>query len=830
MQLKEYQQTTLNRLREYLKALTTERDKALKATALGINYKWDEAAWEAIDPKQTYHARRSAVGDAVPNVCLKIPTGGGKTLLAVRAIDLINMQYRMAQTGLVLWIVPTTQIYNQTLAALRDRGHPYRVQLNMASSDRTLVLEKQAVFTPDDVKNNLVILMLMLPSANRQVKETLRIFKDRGGFESFFAREDDYEAHARLLKETPNLDTFDHGDGIGARTAKSSLGNTLRLLRPVIILDEGHKAYGELAQSTLLGFNPAFILELSATPPPQSNKLVRVTGQDLLREEMIKLDINVYNRASGDWKDTLLASMQHRDKLEEIAIDHEQNEGGSYIRPICLIQVERTGEKQRGAGLIHAEDVRDFLLKNGVLANRIAIKSSEKDEIEKIDLLSPDCSIRYIVTKHALQEGWDCPFAYILTVLTNPRQASTSITQLIGRVLRQPYARKTGKIELDESYVYCFRDKAGDVIRAVRAGLEEEGLGDLAGRVVSDSAGAQRADFSIRSQFAHLAGNVYLPCFVVRDQASGKWREVGFEMDILSRINWNRIDLSHFDTLQLNPTRTEDFAVAVGLGGLADALRPAVALDVPLDFVFIARQISELVPSPWQAYEFAEAAVKRLRGRYDDDAIRHDLAFVIEELKGQLSQQRALLARQVFNDLIQNNDLRFILLSSCRQSAVPDKITTTATAPLIDERGRPPQLSLFDYREDEFNQVERDVVLYLDRQNWVFAWIRNFSKIGYGIQGWKSRVYPDFVVFSKQDLAPEFEFESVYVLETKGLHLKGNEDTVYKEELFSLCNELCQPRLWDEIRQEMARHQVQFQLIYEDQWRQIIDQMAAEPD
>ncbi len=200
MQLKEYQQTTLNRLREYLKALATEREKVHQAAALGITHKWDQVAWEAIDPKQTYHARRSAVGEAVPNVCLKIPTGGGKTLLAVRAIDLINMQYRMAQTGLVLWIVPTTQIYNQTLAALRDRGHPYRVQLNLATSDRTLILEKHAVFTPDDVKNNLVILLLMLPSANRQVKETLRIFKDRGGFESFLPREDDYEAHARLLK------------------------------------------------------------------------------------------------------------------------------------------------------------------------------------------------------------------------------------------------------------------------------------------------------------------------------------------------------------------------------------------------------------------------------------------------------------------------------------------------------------------------------------------------------------------------------------------------------------------------------------------------------
>jgi type III restriction enzyme len=283
--------------------------------------------------------------------------------------------------------------------------------------------------------------------------------------------------------------------------------------------------------------------------------------------------------------------------------------------------------------LIHAEDAREFLLRNGALPNQIAVKSSEKDEIEKIDLLDRDCPTRYIITKQALQEGWDCPFAYILTVLTNPRQASTSIIQLVGRVLRQPYARKTGIAELDESYVYCFRDATGDVIRAVRAGLDAEGMGDLAGRVVSSESGAPRTEFTIRSQFADLAGNVYLPCFVVRDQATKQWREVGYEMDILSRIDWDAIDLSHFDTLQLNPARTEDAQVAIGLDGKAGALRPTVAADMPLDLVLIARQISDLTPSPWQAYEFAEAAVARLRQRYRDDAIRRDLAYVIEQLK-----------------------------------------------------------------------------------------------------------------------------------------------------------------------------------------------------
>jgi type III restriction enzyme len=295
-------------------------------------------------------------------------------------------------------------------------------------------------------------------------------------------------------------------------------------------------------------------------------------------------------------------------------------------------------------------------------------------------------------------------------------------------------------------------------------------------------------------------------------------------MDILSRIDWDTIDLSHFDTLQLNPTRTEDVQVAVGLDGLADALRPAAAVDMPLDLVLIARQVSDLVPSPWSAYEFAEAAVARLRQRYNDDAIRRDLAYVIEQLKDVLLQQRIARAKQVFNDLIQTNKLRFILLSSCRQTAIPDKISATATAALFDERGQPPQLSLFDYRADEFNDYERDVVLYLDRQNWVLAWVRNFSKIGYSIQGWKSRVYPDFVVFSK----PESEFKSVYVLETKGVHLLGNEDTSYKEELFALCNELCQQRPWNEVSQEIAQHRVQFQVIPENKWRQVIDQMAAE--
>ena len=560
-------------------------------------------------------------------------------MLAVRSIGLINMHYLLKQTGLVLWIVPSTQIYNQTLAALRDRAHPYRVQLNLASGDRTMILEKNAVFNPEDVENNLIVLLLMLPAANRQAKETLRLFRDRSGFEAFLPGEDEYPAHQRLLEHVGNLDYFHDPRAEEQRLVKSSLGNVLRVLRPLIVVDEGHKTYGELAQKTLVGFNPSFILELSATPPAASNKLVNISGQQLLREGMIKLDINVHSSASADWRDTLVASHQRREQLERVARDYEQ-ETGTYIRPICLIQVERTGAKQLKSGFIHAEDVRNYLIRTcGVPKEQVAVKSSEQDEIESLDILSPDVPIRYIITRQALQEGWDCPFAYILVVLTNPRDAKVSITQLVGRVLRQPYARKTGRKELDESYVYCYRDTAGELIRAVRNGLQEEGLGDVAGRVVSERerSGALQ---EIRPQYTDYAGRIFLPCFVVRDEISKQWREVSYEMDVLAHLDWQALAVDFLESLQLNPTETQDIDIAVGLQGAVTPVRASIAKDGEANLTFVARQLTDLVLNPWRAYELAEAAIDRLKKRYDDGVINRNIPLILDELRRRLLEQR----------------------------------------------------------------------------------------------------------------------------------------------------------------------------------------------
>jgi len=180
MELKEYQQRALTQVRQYLELLAEWKIKAEERPDFEVDF--PRMAWEKAEIGRTFHSRKDGLGKYLPNFCLKIPTGGGKTFLAVKSIDLINTIYLEKRTGLILWVVPTNQIYRQTIQSLRDREHPYRQHLDIASGGRTLILEKTDRFSPSDIEENLVILMLMLPSASRENKETLRMFRDNGGF------------------------------------------------------------------------------------------------------------------------------------------------------------------------------------------------------------------------------------------------------------------------------------------------------------------------------------------------------------------------------------------------------------------------------------------------------------------------------------------------------------------------------------------------------------------------------------------------------------------------------------------------------------------------
>lgn len=840
MEPKEFQVRALNRVKTYLQHLHDFRAKSRQIAAeYGPEMALDfpAKAWEKMEGfRRLYQSRSDGVGRPLPCFCLKVPTGGGKTFLAVKTIDLINTGYLKKREGLILWVVPTTQIYRQTIKSLRNRDHPYRQHLDIASGGRTLILEKGDRFAPQDVSENLVVLMLMLPSASRKNKETLRMFRDSGGFGEFFPREDDAQGNEALLRAIPNLDAFDSQNAFWGRQVKTSLGNTLRSINPIIILDEGHKAYSETAQDTLRGFNPSILVEFSATPPQGSNILVDVTGIELNREEMIKFDLHVFNKASPDWKDTLLDSHQ---KLEELAIKSRDyhSQSGARIRPICLIQVERTGKDQRGLGKIHSEDVREHLTKIiGVPAEEVAVKTSEKDELKDVDdvggLMSPDCRIRYIITKQALQEGWDCAFAYVLAILTNPG-SKTALTQLVGRILRQPYARKTGVKELDESYVYCFQHRGAELLEEIRKGFRGEGLGDLVGRVAVEDeatgAGEPERVCEIRENLRPAAGQVILPVFVMRDGTG--WRKVSYEMDIASRIDWGLADLRPLHDLTLSMTEekdieqvaamSEDISRVIAVKEMA-SLRTGV---LRLDPVFTARHLLDIVPNPWRAYEFGQTLLTHLLDRYDHEMVANNFVFIIEELRKHMALEKDRLAEAVFKELVSTDQLRFLVIANDLHWKLPKK--RKDRPPWLPKRtGAPLERSLFDLVHDDLNEMEKRVAWYLDDQDKLLFWFRNVPKRDYGVQGWRrGKVYADFI-FTDIDGTGN-GFNRVFVVETKGIHLKGSEDTEYKRALFDTCNKLAKEMTLTELGMKIHAKEVSFGVVHGDEWERHFNDLFA---
>src|SRR5690606_16077463 len=138
----------------------------------------------------------------------------------------------------------------------------------------------------------------------------------------------------------------------------------------------------------------------------------------------------------------------------------------------------------------------------------------------------PGCPVEWIITKSALQEGWDCPFAYILVSLHNTGSV-TAMTQLVGRVLRQPFTKRAPEEfgELNESYVYCVHARPAELVAGIKRALEKEGYeGDLEGAVRDASSGKRpggtktlRMRQEFRTFYREFEGKVYLPRFCVKE-------------------------------------------------------------------------------------------------------------------------------------------------------------------------------------------------------------------------------------------------------------------------------------------------------------------------
>jgi len=375
--------------------------------------------------------------ETVPYVCLRLPTGGGKTILGAYAIHVAARNYIEKDYPVVLWLVPTSAILKQTAKALKDATHPYRQALDAEFEGKVRVFDIEEIenIRPQDLIEKVCIVVATI--------QTLRV-SDKSGRDVYAHKEALEDHFTRLNTALPELDRIDSGPYAGK--VKYSFANLMMIHRPMIIMDEAHNARTKLTFEVLNRIAPSCIVELTATPDNDprtgSNVLCRVSAAELKAEAMIKLPIVLTEHASS-WESALSDALRTRRRLAGLAEGESQ-----YLRPILLIQAEN---QDRTANV---EAVKQYLLENErIPEDRIAIATGTQRELEGIDLFKESCPIEIIITVQALKEGWDCSFAYVFCSTANIHNA-TSVEQLLGRVLRMPYVQRRKANDLNKAYAH----------------------------------------------------------------------------------------------------------------------------------------------------------------------------------------------------------------------------------------------------------------------------------------------------------------------------------------------------------------------------------------
>lgn len=808
MILKSSQQKVVNELEKFFKHWRSELLSYEERVEKLKKAKMDEMIKDIIQPiKKLYEnineykdfSDKPEVNDITyPRLCIQVPTGGGKTLLGIETIKLFQEKFLEKKTGLVLWVVHSDSIYEQTIQKLKDKSSPYRQILDQISGDRTIIVEKDDSLRFQDVNENLVILMLMIQSTNRDSKETLKVFKDNGLFMDFFPYEHELEKTEALLEKFPTLECFE--DSLfSKKIIKTSLGNIIRICNPLFIIDEFHKIYTESQKKVLNSLNPKCVIGLSATPKSEMNVLVKIKGMDLYRDEMIKLPINVRPESNDNWRELIHDVKEKRDELEKIAKKHKELKG-DYIRPIALLQAERTGKDKRDGLHVHADDVKDYLIQIGVPTSQIAIKSAYVDDLKNEILMSQDCDIRYIITKQALMEGWDCPFACVLGVIPTSKNVS-ALTQLTGRVLRQPYTKRTGIPQLDECYTFFNHKDSEELLSGIKKSLEADGLEDVIDTIKGSSGPSGKSllykDFPIQKQFKKdYPESLQLPLWHIKD--GKKIRTLSYKSDILPRIDWNNIEIKPLTeklekTVGKQKIKGTDLQYFLGGHYIGQGSEYEKENIEGGDEYIISQIISEFINNPFIAYSFVKKVIKNLETNLSREIIESDFGYIAHEISLFVREECHKNEELVFNKLVTENII-FLAITDEGGYKIPD--TYSAPAKFDEETD---DKKIIPIKSDKkslhlavdfvtMNNLEKDIIEELKQQEKVLWWMRNKVAPGfYNIQAWrKNRIYPDFIIAKQNNMG---KLDLIYIIESKGDQLAENLDTKYKELVFQKMTE-----------------------------------------
>jgi len=770
MELKKYQKKTLEQLQNYI----LEFRKYPKDKAAGVAFMIIRTDAQDHFPKE-YHWIQE-IGRS-PFVCIKVPTGGGKTLIAAHAVGMIYSDYlgERADKGLVMWYVPSDAIRTQTLEHLRDRSHPYRKFLDQQFHNAIIIfdLSEAKAIQKEDLMENLCIIVSTLSAFRRTDKEWLKAYQDNGSLMGHF--------------EELNSAKIDFLDKDESGEIIYSLVNVIKLHNPLVVVDEGHNVQTELSFDMLKEVNPSFVLEFTATPRAKSNVLVDISAKALKEEKMIKMPIYLANKTP--WQDTIYAGIEKLKDLEK----RTKKIKGEYIRPIMLIQAEQEKESQNK---VYVDKIHKFLTEEAKIAlEEIAIQTSKRKELpDRETLLSRKCPIRYIITVNALREGWDCPFAYVLVSVSN-LGARLSVEQTIGRIMRLPNAQEKSDQALNSAYIFASTKNFNQASEMVIKGLQENGYEDII--PVTGGVAVLVDEFKRRIEDK----NIEFPFMNIKD--GNDFRKLDYVGDLIGDDSVLEKQGPEVDFCSADDTRI----VKIDLGREGELIKDAAG---KLSLLYHYKDFTREDLLVW-------FRIKVQRGFIAIQEMGSYLEKVIDVLLKKNSLSKLSANRYQVKEAIENKIDQIVDTKTTKKfdALVKDNLIA-ASGECFNFGGR---IRLLNTCRDNFskhlyekaskmNKEELDLAYQLDGLDSVSWWFRNPEMSGFYIQGWlKGKFYPDFVVKTKKG--------NYFILEYKGEHLLGGEDAEYKEKI---------GRKW----QELAGKGYAFDLVEKDKINVVVEKISKE--
>lgn len=736
MQLKKYQQKTLDELVKYI----VEMKKYDTEKAAGVAFMIMRTDAQDNFPKD-YHWVPE-LGRS-PFVCIKVPTGGGKTLIAAYSVGLIFKDYlgERNDKGLAMWFVPSDAIKKQTLNNLRDRNHDYRKVLDERFDNAVKIfdLAEAKAIKKDDLMDNLCIVVSTLSAFRRTDKEWLKAYQDNGAlmphFEGLEAVDFDF------------LDKSKEGEII------YSLANVIKLHNPLVIVDEGHNVQTELSFEMLRGLNPSFVLEFTATPRGQSNVLVNVSAKELKEAKMIKMPIYLENKTP--WQETIYEGIDKLRDLEKRAKKIKEE----YIRPIMLLQAEQDIENKNK---IYVGRIYKFLTDEvKIPAEEIAIQTSKKKDLPDMKtLLGRACPIRYIITVNALREGWDCPFAYVLVSVSN-LGARLSVEQTIGRIMRLPNAEEKEDLALNSAYIFAATKNFSQTSDIVIKGLQENGYEDIV--LISSGVAIAANEFKKKIDDKKAA----IPFINIKDGEI--FRKLDYVGDLIGDIAVLKNQDAKIDFQPADDNRI----VKIDIGKEGELIKDATG---KLGFVYHYKDFTKDDLLSWfrakiqrgfiaigEMNDYLEKVIDKLLSRHNLSVLSTHRYPIKEAIERKINEIIDKLTEKRFNELLEKQ------LFSIRgeQFVFGDIISLSGVSQENFDK------HLYE-KAGKMNKEELDFASRLNALENIYWWFRNPEMSGFYIQGWKKqKFYSDFIAKTKNG--------NYIVFEYKGEHLATGEDADYKK-------------------------------------------------